>query len=139
MNRVPSGLISRAPDAAPNQPGTLVGFIAEWFTHRNSWIAVVVPGYVVARDYSKAEGCGRSPALIDQRGDRPLPTHRIRLHFDSSATHHVFNMLIARAAMAMMVTSEIVLSTIIINLAREVSGRTSVGLKAVEVQKARNR
>ena len=131
MNRVPSGLISRAPDAAPNQPGTLVGFIAEWFTHRNSWIAVVVPGYVVARDYSKAEGCGRSPALI--------PTHRIRLHFDSSATHHVFNMLIARAAMAMMVTSEIVLSTIIINLAREVSGRTSVGLKAVEVQKARNR
>jgi hypothetical protein len=33
-------------------------------------------------------------------------------------------MLIARAAIAMMVTSEIVLSTIIIILAREVSGRT---------------
>ena len=77
--------------------------------------------------------------LIDQRGDRPFPTHRIRLRFDSSATNHMFNMLIARAAMAMMVTSEIVLSSIIINLAREVSGRTSVGLNAVEVQKARNR
>jgi hypothetical protein len=43
-------------------------------------------------------------------------------------------MLITRAATAIIVMSETVLSTIINNLAREVIGKASVGLKAVAVQ-----
>jgi len=50
---------------------------------------------------------------------------------DLSTANQVPSMLIARAAMAMMVTREIMLSAIINNLAREVSGMTSVGLNAV--------
>lgn len=49
------------------------------------------------------------------------------------------SMLIARAPTAMIVTNEIVLSSIINNLAREVSGAASVGLNAVAVSNARNR
>jgi hypothetical protein len=49
------------------------------------------------------------------------------------------SMLIARAATVTIVTRETVLSNIISILAREVSGRTSVGLNAVAVQNARNR
>ena len=49
------------------------------------------------------------------------------------------SMFIARAATATVVTSEIVLSSIIKSLLRDVSGCTSVGLNAVAVQKARNR
>jgi Alpha amylase, catalytic domain len=49
------------------------------------------------------------------------------------------SMLIARAATVTIVTRETVLSNIINILAREVSGRTSVGLNAVAVQNARNR
>jgi hypothetical protein len=48
-------------------------------------------------------------------------------------------MLIAREAMAMIVTNEITLSNIINSLARKVRGGASVGLKAVAVQNARNR
>ena len=48
-------------------------------------------------------------------------------------------MLIARDATATVVTSEIVLSSIISILAREVSGNTSVGLNAVAVEYARYR
>jgi hypothetical protein len=46
-------------------------------------------------------------------------------------------MLIARDAMATVVTSEIALSTIISILARGVSGNTSVELNAVAVEYAR--
>jgi len=49
------------------------------------------------------------------------------------------SMLIARAATVMIVTNEIVLSIIISNLAREVSGKSSVALNAVAVPNARNR
>ena len=48
-------------------------------------------------------------------------------------------MLIARAATAARFTSEIVLSTIINSLARDVRGRVSVGLKAVAVVNDRNK
>jgi hypothetical protein len=47
--------------------------------------------------------------------------------------------LIALAATTTSVTSEIALSLIIANLARPVSGRASVVLKAVAVEKPRNR
>ena len=49
------------------------------------------------------------------------------------------SMLIARAATAMIVTNEITLSSIINNLAREVSGKSGVGLNPVAVSNARNK
>jgi aquaporin Z len=49
------------------------------------------------------------------------------------------SMLIARAATVTIVTNEIVLSSIINNLARDVSGKSSVALNAVAVPNARNR
>jgi hypothetical protein len=48
-------------------------------------------------------------------------------------------MLIAREATTTIVTSEIVLSSIISILARDVRGRASVGLNAVAVENPRNR
>lgn len=48
-------------------------------------------------------------------------------------------MLMARAATVTSVRSETALSSIISSFARDVSGRVSVGLNAVAVEKARNR
>ena len=47
--------------------------------------------------------------------------------------------LIARAPTTTIVTSEMALSSIIVILARAVTGTTSVALNAVAVEKARNR
>ena len=59
--------------------------------------------------------------------------------FSGTSYTQVPRMLIARDATATIVTSEIVLSSIISALARDVSGRTSVELNAVAVEYARYR
>ena len=66
-------------------------------------------------------------------GNTPRHTAHVPPQFQLPRT------LIARAATTTIVTSEIELSSIIIIFARDVRGMTSVALKAVAVEKARNR
>ena len=74
-----------------------------------------------------APGCGAPPygaALLSQWHRRPASHDLAQLP----------RILIAREATTTIVSSEIVLSSIISSLAREVSGATSVVLKAVAVE-----